>query len=136
MFENIGKKLKQAAPIVGWIQVIGFGIFGIVTLAKGGEMASDQSMMGALMGAEEMGGSLSLIGLLIIGFGALGGWLSSLLLYGLGTLVENSEIVAQAYGKKPQNALPNTVTPSYPTNPYAGGYTPTGGSGNDDLPEL
>ncbi len=122
MFTHIGRKIKAIAQVVCWIQIVLYGIVGLVTFARAG-------------GDGAVG--LSLIGLLIIGIGVLLGWLSSAFLYAFGELVDNSEIIAKAYGKKPQNALPNTAAANYPTDPYAGGgYTPHYGGSDDDLPEL
>ena len=74
MFSNVGSKLKVFAKITAWIGIVICVIYGFVMLV---------SMEG-----------MALIGLLIMTVGSLVAWISSLVLYGFGELVENSSIIA------------------------------------------
>ncbi len=69
--ENIGSKIKFIAVVFGVISLIAFVVFGIVLL-------SDKILMG-------------LIPLLL---GPFLSWVGTLVLYGFGQLVENSDIIA------------------------------------------
>lgn len=77
MFRNIGNKIKIAARIAALVEIIFCVVFGFVLLVSVESMA--------------------LTGFLIMTVGSLISWLSSLILYGFGELVENSMILA---GKK------------------------------------
>jgi len=74
MFDNVGGKIKIAAKVVAWIGIIFCVIYGFVLLVSVEGMA--------------------LAGLLVMILGSLGSWLSSLLVYGFGELIENSAIIA------------------------------------------
>ncbi len=74
MYSNIGGKIKVFAKVIACIGVVICIIYGFVMLV---------SMEG-----------MALIGLLIMTVGSLLSWLSSLVLYGFGELVENSSIIA------------------------------------------
>jgi hypothetical protein len=80
MFENPGQKIKTWANAVFVIGLIVSIIGGIVIIAAGS----------AYNYRYDSGGSV-LSGLLVIGLGCLGSFLSSLLLYAAGTLVEAAE---------------------------------------------
>lgn len=73
MFENIGKKIKIFAKVLFWIGVCIFGILAIVVASK------EDSFFAFL---------------LIAGIGVLVSYLSVIVLYMLGQLVDNSDIVA------------------------------------------
>ena len=82
MFDNIGSKIKNLAAAVT--------AFGIMFSVVGGFI---------LMFTDE---ELILSGFLVMAFGSLGSWLSSLTLYGFGQLIENSDIlVKQGRGEFP-----------------------------------
>lgn len=74
MFNNVGGKIKIIAKITAWIGIIVCIIYGFVMLVSMEDMA--------------------LIGLLIMTVGSLLSWISSLVLYGFGELVENSSVFA------------------------------------------
>ena len=75
MFDNIGNKLKNVAQVFAWLGIGASALIGIiVTIAY----------------------KTPLPGLLIIGLGCLGSWISSLVMYGFGQLIENTDkLVAQ-----------------------------------------
>ena len=72
MFDNIGGKIKAVAKFNCW-----FGIFA--------------SIISGLFFAGTMK-DLAIIGFLIIAFGSLLSWVGSFLMYGIGEMVENSDI--------------------------------------------
>lgn len=74
MFNNVGGKIKALAKITAWIGIVICVIYGFVMLVSVEDMA--------------------LIGLLIMTAGSLASWISALVLYGFGELVENSSIIA------------------------------------------
>lgn len=74
MFDNAGGKIKAIAKVIAWIGIAVCGIYGFVMLVSVEDMA--------------------LIGLLIMTVGPLAVWISSLVLYGFGELIENSSIIA------------------------------------------
>ena len=78
MFNNIGEKIKALAVIICWIGIILSVICGlaIMVIAKG---ASDSFF----------------VALLIIAFGSLGSWIGSFFMYGLGQLIENSDVLVE-----------------------------------------
>ena len=77
MFNNVGSKIKVMAKVFAWIGIAICVIYGFVMLVSMEDMA--------------------LIGLLIMTVGSFVAWISSLVLYGFGELVENSSIMV---GKK------------------------------------
>lgn len=74
MFNNVGAKLKATAKVIVWIGITVCIISGFVMLVSAEDAV--------------------LIGLLIMTVGSLLSWISSLLLYGFGELIENSQIIA------------------------------------------
>ena len=82
MFDNIGGKIKGLASFLTWIGIIASVITGIIFIA------------------DDAGG----MGFLLIILGPLASWLSSLLLYGFGELIENTSIIAQNTSKKKSGA--------------------------------
>lgn len=72
MFDNIGRKIKDVAQIVTWIGIVASIIGGIIITST----------------------LKSPIGILVMIVGPLISWLSSLTLYGLGQLIENTDIIA------------------------------------------
>ncbi len=129
MGKSIGSKLKQAALVVGWTLGISLVLLGLTITAKGSGIIVDSraSMMFSMMGVEEVGGKVVLIGFLTMAFGALSGWVSYLVLYGFGELVNNSALIAKGTCGNSSDVLPNNSAVKSPTN-----Y----GAGNNDLPEL
>ncbi len=74
MFNNVGAKIKAIAKVAAWIGIAVCLIYGFVMLVSMENMA--------------------LIGLLIMTVGSLVSWISALVLYGFGELIENSNIIA------------------------------------------
>ncbi len=77
MFTNVGNKIKVWASVLFWVGIaisVIYGLTMIVVLKQ-----------------------LAFIGVIIMAIGALASWLSSLVLYGFGELIENSSVIA---GKK------------------------------------
>ena len=72
MFDNIGGKIKEVAKFNCWIGIIASVIGGIVIISTLYQLA--------------------IIGFLIIAFGSLLSWVGSFLMYGIGEMVENSDI--------------------------------------------
>lgn len=79
MFENVGRKLMSLAQISAWIGIIGSWIWGFVTWVNIADSYHSKPGMGLLMF------------LLIAGVGSLSSWLSSLVVYGIGEVVDNTE---------------------------------------------
>jgi len=71
MFKNIGGKIKKISEIVTWIGIIVSVILGIIIMLPGDIMV--------------------LVGLIVIALGCFSSWVGSLLLYGYGQLIENSD---------------------------------------------
>lgn len=77
MFENIGGKIKRIAEIETWIGIILSIMFGLSMMSNEGEYV--------------------FLGLFIIVFGSLISWTTSLLIYGFGQLIDNTDkLVAQS----------------------------------------
>lgn len=83
MFNNVGGKIKTLAKIAAWIGIAICVIYGFVMLVSMEDMA--------------------LIGLLIMTVGSLASWISALVLYGFGELIENSGIIANKKEKLADN---------------------------------
>ena len=77
MFDNIGGKIKSLAKTVTVLGIIISVVAGVVLMAAG-----------------RNGGFIP--GLITMAIGSLAAWLGSFLLYGFGTLVENSDIIARS----------------------------------------
>ncbi len=83
MFSNIGSKLKVLAKILCYVGISLSLIIGSVIMVLGGAN----------------GGLAFVIGLLTIVGGSLASWIGSFWAYGFGTLVENSDIIAEKVKK-------------------------------------
>ena len=82
MFNNIGSKLKTVAQVFAWLGIGASALIGIIV------MAAYEAIF---------------LGLIIIAFGCLGSWLSSLAMYGFGHLIENTDkLVSQQKQPAPQ----------------------------------
>ena len=88
MFDNIGSKIKTLAIVCAWIGIIGSFIGGIYVMAE-----------------LDVG-----IGFLIMIAGSLVSWIGSFFMYGLGQLIENSDILVQ----QNRRLLNNSLAPSTP----------------------
>ena len=60
----------------------------------------------ALMAQDE---DVMLIGLLVVIFGPVVAWVSSWILYGYGQLIENSDVIAEAYKRKNEKQVKNVA---------------------------
>lgn len=70
MYDDIGDRIKTLAKVIAWIGIIVSVVVGIVTITTG-------------------------IGIIVLILGPLLSWLSTLVLYGLGQLIENTDILVQ-----------------------------------------
>ena len=70
MFENIGGKIKTLAKVVCWIGIVASVILGLLSRN-------------------------AITALLFIGIGSLGSWIGSFMTYGLGQLIENTDILVK-----------------------------------------
>lgn len=92
MFNNIGGKIKALAKVLCWIGIIISVLIAIVVFIAAGEAGQV-----VFNGYRYDSSSMILPGILILILGPLLSWINSFLLYGFGTLVENSEFIK--YGK-------------------------------------
>lgn len=108
MFDNIGGKIKGVARVVTWLGIISSCLAGFVMLVEG-------------LDTSEI---LAFYGILVAGVGSLFSWLGSLTLYGLGQLIENSDIlVKQGQMRQPQApAAPAYAAPAYGAPAQAPAY--------------
>lgn len=98
MFKNIGSKIKNVAQFFTWVGIIISIVVFLMLISKG----SDESIG---------------MGFIILIIGCFGSWLSSLVLYGFGQLVENSDIIAQK-SSRPHLTLTEVNKDSYKKDPY------------------
>ncbi len=89
MFDRVGEKIKALAQILCWLGIFSSVVVGLVMLTTG---------------EPEEG-----VGILVILFGSLGAYISSLLLYGYGELIDNSD---RAAGKSLPQAPEKEKIPS------------------------
>ena len=95
MFENIGGKIKKVAEIVAWTGIICSIIIGI-------------KIIGDAVGSLKWG---VIKGVFYAGIGALSSWIGSFVLYGFGTLIENSDKAVSLLEK--QEDCANVILESY-----------------------
>ena len=85
MFDNVGSNIKDGARIICWIGIISACIIGGMSIYNGITLQNDAS------------GSASAVlvaqGIVILIAGSAASWVGSLLVYGFGELVENSDII-------------------------------------------
>lgn len=98
MFENIGEKIKALAQIACWIGILFCVVYGIIVMAAPYET----------MDSMEVRNAAAISGFCIIIFGSLASWIGSFLLYGLGQLIENSDIIV-AELKSPKEIQQNNA---------------------------
>lgn len=89
MFNNIGGKLKTLAVVLSCIGIVGSFLTGLYV------MSLDESLI--------------FTGFVIMIAGGLTSWISSFMTYGIGQLIENSDILVQLH-KKGQNPTPTIHT--------------------------
>lgn len=107
MFDNVGGKIKAVAKVVTWVGISASVISGFILMLQEGT---------------------GVIGLFIMMIGSLVSWISSLMTYGFGQLVENSDIlVAQSRREsvyQNQN-ISNNYTPKIKTGGVSGNAADT-----------
>ena len=81
MFDNIGGKIKILAQIITWLETIAFVIFGIIVTTE------------------------SAIGVVILIGGPIFSWVSSMILYGFGELIEKTCKIADAVSKEKEYVI-------------------------------
>lgn len=77
MFSNIEKKIKTLAKVLTWIGIVGSVLAGLMLI-----------IAGLSQGA---GGAGVALGILMMVLGSLGSWVSNLVLYGFGQLLEDTK---------------------------------------------
>ena len=77
MYRNIGAKIKTLAAVLAWVGIIVSVIAGIVMIGIGVDSRDGEAMMALGLGYIVLGPLLS--------------WISSLVLYGFGELVDRSK---------------------------------------------
>lgn len=96
MYKNIGGKIKWMARIYCWIGIVVSVVAGLAVMVGGGGMMFAFRSFGL--------GGLSwymvLLGLVVMAAGSFLSWISSFFLYGLGQLIENSDVMANYYRNK------------------------------------
>ena len=96
MFDNIGGKIKGVAKFITWLGIIASVISFLIIVSIG-----ENELIG--------------LGFILLVVGCIGSWLSSLMLYGFGQLIENTEIIAEKYIPKYSS---EDNTPYYKYDPY------------------
>lgn len=81
MYNNVGRTIMTVARIITWLGIIVSFILFCLTLSDGD-------------------GVRNRLAFVILIIGCIGSWLSSLILYGFGQLIENSDIIAKKYGNE------------------------------------
>ncbi len=92
-FKNIGRVIKIVAEVLFWVGIVASLIFGILV----GTIEEDNTVF---------------IGVLLMICGSISSWVTSLLVYGFGQLVENSDTLVQKESQAPQ--LPQVPQPPQP----------------------
>ena len=111
MFENIGSKIKTLAKVICWLGIIGSCLSGISVAITIIELDDDFAFLGFFGG------------IILAAIGSLFSWLGTLALYGLGQLIENTDILV-AQGRHKMVPPPFPQGGNYvPVNPqYANGF--------------
>ena len=82
MYKNVGRKIKTLASVLTWIGIVASVIAAIVCF-----VAASKTTYGS--------GMYIAYGIAVLVIGCLASWLSNLVLYGFGELVDNSSIIAR-----------------------------------------
>ncbi len=98
MFNNVGEKIKTIAKVVVWISIAICVIYGFVLLVSVEDMA--------------------LVGLLVMTVGSFISWVSGLVLYGFGELIENSTIIANKKENSPATQKTNNSPKETPIDKW------------------
>ena len=80
MFDNIGRKIKGLSNMLFWVGAIASTIIGLVIMG---------SLANRSRGSEQ--GAIIFVGILLIAVGIFVSWLSSILLYGYGELIDSNQ---------------------------------------------
>lgn len=89
MYDEVGGKIKTLAKVIAWVGIIASVVVGIVTISTG-------------------------VGILVLILGPLFSWLSTLVLYGFGQLIENTDIlVHQIMFHQPNSPYYNDQTNNF-----------------------
>lgn len=121
MFKNIGKKIKTLAKIFYWIIFITYCLAGLVFLVYGiyegivlfNANRSTPGVISIVVGV--VGAAFA------VGLGVLFGWLSNVLLYGFGELIDQTMDINRKLGnpKKPPQGMHPPMPPMLPPVPQA-----------------
>ncbi len=96
MFSNIGRKIKGLAKFLCWFGIILSVVFGFLIIFNTVNLSFNDNYGSYYRNAASAVNAASVIaGLLVMGIGSVCSWLSSLVLYGFGQLVENSDDIKQ-----------------------------------------
>lgn len=111
MFENIGSKIKTLAKVICWLGIIGSCLSGISVAIAIIELDDDFAFLGFFGG------------IVLAAVGSLFSWLGTLALYGLGQLIDNTDILV-SQGRHKMVPPPFPQGGNYvPVNPqYANGF--------------
>ena len=88
MFSNIEKKIKTLAKVLTWIGIVASVVAGVAIILTGL--------------SQYAGGAAVALGILTMIFGSLGSWLSNLVLYGFGQLIEDTRKIRELAEAKTQ----------------------------------
>ena len=126
MFTNIEKKIKIMALVVPAVILLSSLIMTIM-IWVGGSRIIGVTGLGYSSYGSDAGGSVFLIGFLVLLFGALTAVLTCFLLYGFGELIEQTRWQAQSMGNLTGTPMPEPFVlqrtrqqpqPQYPPQPY------------------
>ncbi len=90
MYKNIGGKIKNVAEIITTIGCFASVVLGILVMVLG-----------------DGNGAMIFTGLVVMAIGCFGSWLSTLLLYGYGQMIENSDKLVMLYAAETKDGEPN-----------------------------
>ncbi len=83
MFENPGRKIKGVAKFVCWVGIAASVIIGVIMVIGGVNLAG-------MRGSNGSGEMLLVSGVVVALIGSFASWVGALIVYGIGTMVENS----------------------------------------------
>lgn len=91
MFENIGKKIKGVAQFVTWLEIVASVIVFVI-------LVMDKDTLG--------------LAFAVLIVGCIGAWLSSLVLYGFGQLIDNSDLIASKINSEGAKSIDELISES------------------------
>lgn len=92
MFDDVGNKIKGVASVLCWIGIICSILLGLILISGGASLNSGYYSNGA-------GTALIIEGLIVMVVGCLFSWIGSLMVYGFGELIDNSNASHQKLGR-------------------------------------